>query len=443
VIELEALLASVPDHAVFVGLEETGRQVRRLCEEFPGLARSETVGRSAEGRPISLLTVGHGGRNVLFVGVPHPNEPVGILTALFLARALCEDAALRKTLDITLWVIPIADPDGLALNEGWLGGPLTPLEYALHFYRPPHHEQVEWSYPVRYRTLEFTVPAPETVTVMRVMERVRPEIFYPLHNSGFGGVYFYASHARQDLFERWRKLAGSCGLPLHQGEPEVPYAEEFAPAVYRMFGIADTYDYYANTIDEDPATVLTSGTSGDDWLRQVCDGFSLVCEVPYFTAPALGDPSGSGRTRREAALDGIARAGHVHALCASALGRLGATAPDDRLVRSVRSYVETTPSRLHADRVNAERAEYDREASRSEACDATLGTVFYHMLYLGEASRLAQSAGDETLAGELRGALESLSGSLDREGAIVPLPPRSLVAMQVGAGVLAMLDGRA
>ena len=35
---------------------------------------------------------------------------------------------------------------------------------------------------------------------MRVMERVRPELFYSLHNAGFCGVYFYVSHDRPALF---------------------------------------------------------------------------------------------------------------------------------------------------------------------------------------------------------------------------------------------------
>jgi hypothetical protein len=224
------------------------------------------VGASSEGRPVDLLTIGHGSRAVLLVGVPHPNEPIGTLTLEFLCRLLCEDEALRASLDVTFHVIQVADPDGFVLNEGWFKGAFSPLRYALEYYRPPHREQVEWSFPVDYKTLRFTTPSAETAAVMRVMQRVRPRVFYSLHNAGFCGVYFYVSHDRPALFAALRGLVESQALPLHRGEPEVPYLRTLAPAVYALFGIDETYDYMARTLGEDPAPLIEAGTSSDDWL---------------------------------------------------------------------------------------------------------------------------------------------------------------------------------
>jgi len=439
--ELAALLDRVPDHSSFLGPEQIGREVERLCRDFPGLSRRAVVGHSAEERPIELLTVGHGSRPILLLGVPHPNEPVGTLTALFLARLLCEDEGLRGRLGVTLGIVPIADPDGLSLNASWLAEPLTLLGYARGFYRPPHHEQVEWSYPVDYRALRFTRPAPETAVVMRVMERVRPQVFFSLHNSGFGGVYFYASCDRPALFGRWRALAGRLGLPLHLAEPEVPYLEELGPATYRLFGIADTYEYFARTLGGDPAVVIEAGTCGDDWLRKVCHAFSLVCEVPFFTAPAIGDMRAAGLTRREALLAGHARAREIHGHCADAIEQLGSRARDDRLLRSLRTYVAKTPSRIEAEVAYAQAPDYDREATRSQACDADLGTAFYHLLYLGEAYRVAVGAGADRLATALDARLSRLAADLERGAGMRPLPLRSLVAMQAGAGLLTLQAG--
>src|SRR5439155_1752935 len=140
------------------------------------------------------------------------------------------------------------DPDGLVLNEGWFKGAFSPLRYALDYYRPPHREQVEWSFPIEYRTLRFTTPSPETACVMRVMERVRPRFFYSLHNAGFCGVYFYVSHERPALFAALHRLVASQGLPLHRGEPEVPYLRTLAPAIYALFGIDETYEFMARTL---------------------------------------------------------------------------------------------------------------------------------------------------------------------------------------------------
>ena len=130
----------MPDVREFLTLAELRADLRALVAAFPAVARLETVGTSAEGRPIELVTVGHGRRPVLLAGVPHPNEPIGTLTLRFLCRLLCEDDELRARLDVTLYAIPVADPDGFVLNEGWFKGAFSPLRYALDYYRPPHRE---------------------------------------------------------------------------------------------------------------------------------------------------------------------------------------------------------------------------------------------------------------------------------------------------------------
>ena len=417
-------------------MEELRASSRALVSEFPSLARLETVGTSSEGRPIELLTVGHGATPVLLLGVPHPNEPIGTLTAEFLTRLLCEDDALRARLDITLYAIKVADPDGLILNEGWLKGRFSPLRYALNYYRPPHREQVEWSFPVEYKTLSFTTPAPETAAVMRVMLRVRPRIFYSLHNAGFCGVYFYVSDERPALFRALHELVASQGLPLHRGEPEVPYLRELAPAVYALFGIDATYDYLADSLGTDPAPLIEAGTSSDDWLGRLGEVFSLVCELPYYTAPGLDDIRPAGCSRREAMLAGLARAEALHAECARSFAAL--RLPDHRLTRSVADYIAKTPQRLAAERAHAGTPAYAREATRAEALDATLCRAFYHMLYLGEVYRLADMAGERTLADGLRGRIAQLEAEITQGSALRVLPLRPLVAVQAGAGLLAL-----
>jgi hypothetical protein len=439
--DLSRALSRVPDYTEFFTLDELRGRARALVAEFPGVARLETVGASAENRPIELLTVGHGRRPVLLVGVPHPNEPIGTLTIDFLTRLLCEDDALRAQLDVTLYAVPVADPDGLVLNEGWMKGAFSPLRYALEFYRPPHREQVEWSFPVDYKTLRFTTPAPETATVMRVMERVRPEVFYSLHNAGFCGVYFYVSHARPALFPALHRLVASQGLPLHRGEPEVPYLKTLAPAVYELFSIEDTYEYLARTLDEDPAAIIEAGTCADDWLKRVCDAFSLVCELPYYTAPALEDTSPAEMTRREAVRTGTARGLALHGESAAFFERIADRVPDHRLTRSVRDYLAKAPKRLAAERANAETPEYARTATRAEAMDATVCSVFYHTLYLGEVHRLARMVEAADVADATRARLTALSAEVERESALRVLPLRPLVSVQAGAGLLALANG--
>ncbi len=441
--DLPALLDRVPDFHEFLTLEELAASSRALVADHPGLARVETVGTSTEGRPIELLTIGHGATPALLVGVPHPNEPIGTLTLEFLCRLFCEDAALRKELDATLHVIKVADPDGLALNEGWLKGDFSPARYALNYYRPPHREQVEWSFPVEYKTLSFTTPTAETATVMRVMQRVRPRFFYSLHNAGFCGVYFYVSAERAELFASLAALVADQGLPLHRGEPEVPYLRTLAPAVYGLFGIDETYEYLARTLGEDPAPLIDAGTSSDDWLKRVSDAFSLVCELPYYTAAALDDVTPSGTSRRDAVLAGLARAEALHAESERSFAALASRAPDHRLTRSVTDYLRKTPRRLAAERANAVTAAYAREATRAEAIDATTCRVFYHLLYLGEVHRLAEMVRERQLAADIAARVAAMAGEVQAESGLVVLPLKPLVSVQAGAGLLAFAGNRA
>src|SRR5262245_21788392 len=436
--DLQPLLARVPDYTEFFTLDELRARTRALIAEFPGVARLVTAGASAEGRPIELLTVGHGPRSVLLVGVPHPNEPIGTLTAEFLSRLLCENTSLREHLGVTLQVIKVADPDGLVLNEGWFKGAFSPLRYALSYYRPPHREQVEWSFPVSYRSLQFSSPSPETAAVMRVMERTRPAVFYSLHNAGFCGVYFYLSDDCPALVPALHALVNAQGLPLHRGEPEVPYLQTLAPAVYRLFGIAEYYDYLAESLGDDPAPLIEAGTSSDDWLSGICDAFSIVCELPYYSSPPLEDTAPAGLRRREAVREGVARAGAIHAEIARRFGQL--SAPDHRLTRSVADYVLKTPKRLAAELAHAAEPAYAREATRAEALDATTCRAFYHLVYLGEVHRLAVMTRERQLADVIEAYLVRQMADVERENAPTVLPVRPLVAVQARAGLLA-IDG--
>jgi hypothetical protein len=91
VLDLAAVLARVPVYERFRTWTELRAGMADLVRTYPGLARLETVGRSSEGRPIDLLTVGHGRRRVLLLGAP-TRRPIGTLTIDF-ARASARTTA--------------------------------------------------------------------------------------------------------------------------------------------------------------------------------------------------------------------------------------------------------------------------------------------------------------------------------------------------------------
>ena len=72
--------------------------------------------------------------------------------------------------------------------------------------------------------------------MMHLIDEIRPEFIYSLHNAGFGGVYWYLSRKTPEIYEEMREAANRQDVPLNLGEPEAPYCVEWAPAVYQSLG---------------------------------------------------------------------------------------------------------------------------------------------------------------------------------------------------------------
>ena len=437
--DLNDILSTIPDYKEFSTLEELHQSSVRLVDEFAGLTRLEVIGTSTDGRPIELLTIGHGKRTALFLGAPHPNEPIGILTLEFLSRLLCEWSDLLKQLDCTFLIVKASDPDGLALNEGWFKGAFSPLKYALNYYRPPQDEQVEWGFPIHYKTLHFTTPPAETQAVMQLMEQYRPDFLYSLHNASFCGVYFYLSRHLPVLFPRLHQLVADQGLPLHKGEPEVPYIQPWDRAIYPLFGAQEGYDFLAQNLGEDPAPYLSTGTSSDDYLKKLVPRvLSLVCELPYYTDPILEDETLAGVSRREAMAEGMSRTEATVRILQTHFVALQDQLPKNRLFRSVAEYLHRTPKRLIAQRNALTTSAYQQEATRAQAFDARVCRSFHCLLYLGEMYRLATAIGESGRAAEMCEHIEHRMAQIETESTLQILPLRKLVAVQVGSGLLAL-----
>jgi hypothetical protein len=437
--DLNDILQQIPDYQEFLTLEELHQSSVRLVEEFPQLARLQVIGSSTEGRPIELLTIGNGPKAALFLGAPHPNEPIGTLTLEFLSRLLCERSDLREQLDCTFLIVKASDPDGLALNEGWFKGAFSPLKYALHYYRPPQDEQVEWGFPIHYKTLHFTTPPVETRAVMQLMEQRRPAFLSSLHNASFCGVYFYLSRRLPALFPQLHQLVADYELPLHNGEPEVPYIQSWDQAIYPLFGAREGYDFLEKNLGEDPAPYFSTGTSSDDYLKKlVPQALSLICELPYYTDPILEETTPAGISRREAMAEGMRRTEATVRILESHFLALRNQLPQNRLFRSVAEYLRRTPKRLAAQRKSLEAPEYAQEASRAQAFDVRVCRSFHCLLYLGELYRLAMAVGEKDRAEEMRMHIVERMAQIEGESTLQILPLRKLVAIQAGSSLLAL-----
>ncbi|KHF39432.1 M14 family zinc carboxypeptidase [Halalkalibacter okhensis] len=298
-VNFQTIIDNVPDYNAFLTVNELDKSSFKLAKEFPHAVSIHEVGRSRKGHPIQCLKIGDGSKNALCFAFPHPNEPIGAMTMEYFSFELAKNKELRDELDFTWYIIKCIDPDGARLNENWFKGPFTIHNYTKNFFRPVGYEQVEWTFPIDYKELHFNSPLPETKALMKMMEDIKPDFVYSLHNAGFGGAYWYISQDIPELYEGLLQSAVKQKVALSLGEPEAPFVTQFAPAVFQTMGLAQVYDYTETFTGKVPQ--MDTGTSSADYAsRQSEDCVTLLTELPYFFDKRIEDMSEGDMTRKEA-----------------------------------------------------------------------------------------------------------------------------------------------
>ncbi len=439
------IVAGVPALERYLTLGELEQSTERLAAAHPEI-EVWSPGTSRAGRPLRCLEIPGGPLQALLVALPHPEEPVGTLALEYLLPLLAD--GLAAELGFNFSVIKAGDPDATLLNEPWFDEPYDLTGFLLRAYRPPLHDQFEWTFPVSYKRYAFTRPLPEAAAVMKVIGRRPLDFYMPLHNSNFSGAYFYISEGDERLQRELAAVMAAAGLPAHCGEPEVPYLRTLAPGIFRSFSLADDYEFY-EAYGADPAVVLTSGTSSDAYAEAVWDCFTLVSEVPCFTSPRIADRDLAGLSRREAKLRGLEIQGQLSRWLreryAEAAPRLSGETPWQRTVHAFLAEVKEDMS--------AERVQAESEPGFAE--EATVAQLF-DQVYLRELdtlTRVGQFAG--MIAAEARPdarlralhdeAVEEVRTRAERlasAGGIEAPPIRSLVQAQVASLLCALVATR-
>nr|WP_244977277.1 M14 family zinc carboxypeptidase [Deinococcus humi] len=423
-------------------VDELYAQARDAARQHPELVRYREVGHSSEGEAIPMVSIGTGPVALLFYACPHPNEPIGAMLVSYLLDQLLTHEDLRGT--FTWHLLPCIDPDGTRLNEGWFNGPFTIRHYAAEFYRPPGMEQVEWTFPVQHKRFTFDAPIPETQALMAALREVRPTFVYALHNAGFGGVYYYISRDLPEVYPAFHHIPESLGLVLAQGEPEMPWAVEFAPAIFKDSSVAEAYDYFETFTDEDPARLISSGGSSGDFLNTLGEprALALVTELPYFQASAVADHSLTPLSRREVRLTGLAT---MERLTAQVEAIYQPVRPlmtlDSRLHRAFRLFHEhylLTADSQRQGILNDEKTL--KPATVAQKTDALYVSQFYQLLIysmLDRAIRLQQEQEEipalETARQHLKPLLEAGFKEIETNLEYQAVPIRRAVQMQLGA----------
>lgn len=443
----ERIMAELPDYQAFYTVAEFDESSRRLAAQYPDLVTLQEAGKSRAGHPVLCLKIGNGSKRALLFGCPHPNEPIGSMMVEYLSWKLCEDKEFRDAFDFTWYLVKVADVDGTKLNEGWFKGPFTPRNYATHFFRPASEQQVEWTFPFEYKTYSFDGPIAETQALMNVIQDAKPDFMYSLHNAGFSGVYYYISeNVPAELQESLRDLARRVDLPLKLGEPEMPFAVEFSPAVYKMPSTVDSYEYFAKFAPEkDPAEFMSAGTCSMDYANQFHNTLTLVCEMPYFYDARIDSLAPTNLSRRESILQGCDWDDKLNAYLDDVMDRVR---PHLKLVTpfhlTVSGFLEASKKGTGAKRQWAAGEDMARPATVAEHFDNVVVHQFYRILLLGVINRmldveLAAQPYNEALKAarqEMAEAFDRYLGELERE---IPdyqvVPIRKLVAVQLGSAL--------
>lgn len=443
---IDERLSRVPAFKEFFGTDELYAHAARVAAANSKICSLDYVGASKKGEKIPMVKVGNGPTSILLFASPHPNEPIGAMMAYFLLDELIASPEMRE--DRTWHVIPCIDPDGTRRNEGWFKGPYTLKNYAREFYRPRGDDQAEWTFPIEYKTFKFDKPIPETKALMRAIDIARPTVMYSLHNSGFGGAYYYISRPLESAYADFHRLPTERGLPLSLGEPEAPYCKELHPAIYAANHLSDAYDYFEKFATGDPAQYMFGGASSRDYADTVSKPFTLIAEVPYFKTARISDTRLVGKKRGDVVLTGLEIS---RELLTFAKEIVDATLPkltEEPVFRDASaSFVGQILKRLDSEKAWAMSKEImEEEATAAQEAHALYISPFYIGLTISMYRRALKAqlakAYDESLDQAYRKLDERIDTLMDRIGEALDyeiVAIRDLVQIQYGA-LLAVLD---
>ncbi len=442
------LIENIPDYQEFLTVDEMDESSKRLAEEYPDVVSIFEEGRSRKGHPIYCLKIGNGSHNGFMFGCPHPNEPMGAMMLEYFSRAVAEDDALREELDFTWYLIKCIDVDGTKLNENWFKGPFTITDYTRNYFRPAGYEQAEWTFPLHYKNYDFDSPIPETQILMDMIDEVKPEFMYSLHNAGFCGTYWYLTKEVPELWDKLHNASLKQGIPIHLGEPEVNYVTAYAPAIFPMIKQEQEYDYYEKYGELPPEQMMSAGASSGDYSAKY-GTLELVTELPYFYSDKIQSRKIMDFTRREAVLKKIDYEYQSKKGAQSYYDQVKyLTSPDNPFAKMVEISLDNIDEAYEADKAFAlANEEYSQPCRESEAFD-NLDLPKFHTLFLWTLCRRScefelskdHSGEEKELLSKIRNECEK---ELDRRARIAEAdidytvtPIKKIVSIQLESGMI-------
>ena len=297
-IDVASVVGAVPHFERFCSVEKLYGLVERLRQDY----RFEVAiaGTSVGGTPIHHVRFGNGRIKALFVAYPHCKEPICGLTVFSLMTLLQQGHPSLCEADIEWHIVPCVDPDGALLNEGWTQKPVTMDSYMRNFYVQALPDQVDGSFPVEHEALVWTEPSKEASVLRTVLDRVRPDFFYTLHNAWTGGAFYYLSRDIDHRYhgEIYAFLEGQ-DFPLQTRPIWKEVCAQFGVGIVEMWSITKHYDHLKKTIPA-PEQLLRFGAASWDYLKKIKpEALTFATEMGYLRHPGDESDKETGQNLRQ------------------------------------------------------------------------------------------------------------------------------------------------
>lgn len=276
----------------------------------------------------------------------------------------------------------------------------------------------------------FDRTMPETEALMRLMDEVEPDFVYSLHNGELQGAFYYLSKDEPALAARLAAIATAQGLPLHMGPPEVPSAVPIGPAAYRTPRGAELGAIYG------------IGGGSVDYADRF-DALHLIAELPYWADPRIADETPTDQEYGET----------IRAALAAQRALITELAQSVSVVRA--ELTVRSPFRCALEDFLACHDEFisewesfpgtDRPATVAEALGNRQLVHIMRLRYCGTYLRMLDAelgAGNQTPAIRAERArfgarFDEWFAEAEADATATPIPIRTLVAVQLGAALLA------
>ncbi|MEU9173200.1 M14 family zinc carboxypeptidase [Streptomyces sp. NPDC048420] len=261
--------------SLYPAVDELERRARALVRAAPSALRLAQVGESRAGRPLWLLSAGHGERHILSVAGAHANEPVGGASALRLAALFARRPGMLEPLGCTWHFLLCLDPDGAHLAHGWQPEEPEPSLTECHrgFYRPAFARQPE-SLPMPPGD-----PLPESATLVRLLDELRPVAQFTLHGIEFGGAFVMMTREVPGVADVFRRTAARLRVPVDRHPVDGPDWRLDPP------GVLVLPDGHGEG-ERDPSGFVAQST----WFHPRRHGtLTTLIETPAWAVPSVSD----------------------------------------------------------------------------------------------------------------------------------------------------------